>query len=103
MNKRGVEDILLTVGYVLIFLAAMATLVYWINSHSGGQSINDLTVAKQVALIIDSSRQGSTIFVDRAVSIDGSNVVVGYSRYEFFTRGKIDYRASDGGTEITIR
>ena len=101
-NKRGEEDILMVIGYIVITVFAMGALIYWISQTSEGKVVNDEALVKQVALLIDSSRAGSIIFIDEEVSISGNKVKKGFSEYDFFSRFKVSARTVDGGTEITV-
>ena len=102
MNKRGEEDLWMILAYVLIILAAATVLLYWINNSANGKLVKDEVAVKQAALLIDSAKPGSTIFIDQAVSVSGSNVKAGASEYQFFSKGKVSSREVSGGTEIII-
>ncbi len=103
MNKRGdtTPDLLLTVGYILIVLVAVGSLVYWIGSADN--LVEDQTVAKQAALVLDLAKPGTTIFMDKNVSVEGNIVRVGASSYSLFTKNKIVAEQLEfGGTKVTI-
>ena len=102
MDKRGEEDLWMILAYVLIILAAATVLLYWINNSANGKLVKDEVAVKQAALLIDSAKPGSTIFIDQNLSISGSNVKAGASEYQFFSRGRVSSRAVSGGTEILI-
>ncbi len=102
MDKKGVADLLLVIGQVAFVLAFAALMSYWINSAATGQTVKEEALAKQAALLIDSARSGSIIFISANVTIEGKEAVAGNKRYGFYNPHQISYRQIDGGTEIKV-
>lgn len=102
MNKRGGEDILMTVGYVVILIAAYFALAFWITAAATGDLVGDQSVVKQVSILIDFAKPGTEIFIDKNVNIIGNNVLLNTASYSFFSRYKVSAVKSGGGTKIII-
>ena len=102
MDKKGAEDLLLIIGYVVIILAAMGILLFWVNSNSGGKLAQDQVFVKQTSSIISIAKPGTTINVNKELGILGSKVSLGSAEYSFFNKGKISSEKVDGGTLIKI-
>lgn len=102
MNKKGAEDILMTLGYILIIIGAIFAINAWIDSASKGDLVKDQVVAKQTALLIDAASPGSVIFVNKDVTLLGGKAIVGKSGYTYFTRHTVNTEETEGGTNIVI-
>lgn len=102
MDKRGAEELLMIVGYVVIVLTVYTALSFWMNNTVNGQAIKDQATTKQVALLIDSATPGSQFKIYKNVSIEGSKVKSGLSTYEFFTNYKVSSIPIEGGIEVNI-
>ncbi|MFC1685799.1 hypothetical protein ACFLZZ_02120 [Nanoarchaeota archaeon] len=103
MNKKGAEEILVTVGYIVIFLVAYFSLMYWMNDVSTGEAAIDQSIAKQAALLIDSADLGTEILFDKELKVSGKNVVVGEESYSFFSRYGVSSEKVEGGTKLIIK
>ncbi len=102
MNKKGAEDLLLAVGYIVLFVVAASFFLYWLGITIQGKTSLDQIRTKEVALLIDSARLGSKIFVNQNISIEGNNVQSGIESYEFFTNYRVSSKESKGGIEISV-
>jgi len=106
MNKKGAEDVLWNVILVLVFLSAAGLLFSWMSSEATGKSIKSEVIAKQTALLIDASENGTVIFVSADVTVDGNKVTAVSenvkSEYSFFNNAKATAKKVEGGTEIRL-
>ena len=103
MNKRGAEELLATVGYVVVFIIAYLTLAYWMSGVAAGDAAIDQSVVKQVAIILDSVKPGTEVSFDKKVKIEGNQVLFGKQRYSFFTEFDVSAREVEGGTKVIVR
>jgi len=83
MNKKGEEDLLITIGYVAIFVAVYLMLAYWVNGAALGDLAKDQAITKQVAMLIDSAPPGTEIEINKELDISKA-VVLKTSSYSFF-------------------
>lgn len=102
MNKRGGEDILMTVGYIVILVAAYFALAYWITATATGEFTAGKSIVKQVAILIDSAEPGTEIFIDKSINILRNTVFLNTAKYSFFNRHRVSAVKFEGGTKITI-
>jgi len=107
MNKRGTtETIAMIVISLVLILIIAATVLAWVANKANGSAVEGEVRAKQIALLIDEAKHGTTIFVREDVSIEGNEVVVLYenlkARYSFFSSNKISLNKLNGGSEIII-
>lgn len=102
MNKRGDEDLLWVVGYVVIILLVYGSLSYWVNNAATGNAIKDQAVTKQVALLVDSAGPGAEFNIYREISIEGRKIKSGLAEYEFFTSRKVSTSPIEGGVKVKV-
>lgn len=106
MDKRGDEKLLMEIILIVIFLFAGGTVFAWESGQASGKSIKTEVVSKQVALMIDSAKSGTVIFIDSEIEINGNIVTAKFenqkSEYSFFTKNKVSAIKKEGGTEIKI-
>jgi hypothetical protein len=106
-DKRGtLWDLLWNIILLLIFISFAVMLSVWMNNSAKGEAIKGEVIAKQTALLIDSAKPGTTIFVNADIQISGNEVIVIYENakysYTFFNPAKISVSKSEGGTELKI-
>ena len=109
MNKRGAE-LLMNVINILIVLAAVAMLSYWIIGVSTGRLAYSEVAAKQTAMLVDTALPGTSLLLkdvpDLSVRIMGNKVFGEYEKtafaYGFFSKNKISTEKIEGGVRIKI-
>ena len=106
MNKRGDEKLLWEIILIVIFLFVGGTIFAWESGQASGKSVKAEVVAKQAALLIDSAKPGTMIFIDSEIEINGNIITAKFenqkSEYSFFTKNKVTGKKVEGGTEILI-
>ncbi|MEM2956193.1 MAG: hypothetical protein QW041_01275 [Candidatus Pacearchaeota archaeon] len=106
MNRGGTEDLLWNLGLILIFLFVAGILFVWESNQVTGKAVKSEIIAKQTALLIDSGKPGTIIFVDANITIEGNKIIAYYENskfeYSFFNKNKISYKQTGRGTEIKI-
>ena len=100
--KKGQTELMMVIGNVVIILIAFGILLNWINDKSSGKAFSDDFIAKQIALVIDSARPGSSIYINEKFKINGNKVIFGSSNYETFVKEKISYSNTEKGTLIEV-
>ena len=103
MKKRGQTELLSVIDYLLIILIVFGALFFWIDSKSSGKAFNDDFYAKQIAMVLDSAKPGSTVFIEKDFNIENGNVIFGSSRYELFTKSKIILNKNEKGVFAEVR
>ena len=108
MDKKGAEaTVMIIISLILIVFISVSCMI-WIANKGSGASLKDDVKAKEAALLIDSAKPGTTIFISYPVSIDLNKRIVFYegaikqSNYSYFRTSKISYRLLDIGTEIIV-
>ena len=104
MNKRGAEDLLWAIVLLLLVAMAVAFLVFWINNDSTKEAMRTQLDSKQTALLIDTLRPGTTIFLEKNLSIAGNRVIASYggsaSEYSFFNPDTLTVNPINNGVEV---
>ena len=106
MNRKGVEDLLWNIILVLILLFVAGSVLMWMSGNASGKAIKAEVIAKQAALLVDSAKPGTTIFIKANVSVEGNKVIAfsenNKAEYDFFIKNKVYSKTAEGGTEISI-
>jgi hypothetical protein len=98
-DKRGFDQIIATVIYLIIALVIFAGLLKFVSDRASGDSLKEQVLAKQIALILDTAKPGTEVNITIGsfiVDLDNMNheVIVkskperiGY-RYHIFTNNR---------------
>jgi len=105
--KKGSETMAMIITAIAIILIITASTLVFMRSGATGKAIEYEAKAKQIAMLIDSAKPGTAIFVDSEIAIEENEVVViannvKEARYSFFNKADISFRKTEGGTEITL-
>jgi len=105
-GKRGQQELLSVIIQLLIVATLMIILVYFINSTVSGKLVKDQMSAKQLALIIDSAKPGTSISItsETNLSIDGNKARAQSDKlayeYDFYTNYTANLEQKEGGVYI---
>ena len=75
-GKRGDEQLLSVIIQLMIVALFLALVVYFINSSMSGRLVKDQMTSKQIALLLDSAKSGTTIAVASTsdLTLEGSKI-----------------------------
>ena len=98
MNKRGAEELLMNVIYIVIAALILVIFTFWVGGLATGKLTKAQMISKEIALIIDASEPETTISIAHdagKISIDAEKrevtAKIGGSEfsYDYFSRYRI--------------
>ena len=103
MDKRGASDLLWNVIMALLIVAVTASLFSWISDVSSGKLIQAQVDVKESVLLADLARPGTTLVLNKSISIHGNNLTeeFGGSSFSYSTfNPKVSLQKTENGAEI---
>lgn len=105
MNRRGESDLLWNVIQAVLILSIMASIFYWINDVSSGKLIMAQVDAKESALLADMARSGTTLTLNKTISLHGNNISAefGGGSFSYSTfNPKLSLQKTKSGMEVKV-
>jgi hypothetical protein len=109
-GKRGQEQLLSVIIQLIIVTLFLILVVYFINSAMSGRLAKDQMASKQVALLLDSAKPGTTIAVSLEsltleadkVKSESSDTKTSYD-YEFYNPNVNIEKREAGSYVLTVK
>lgn len=112
MNKKGAEDLLMNVVYLVIVALILGIFVVWIGGLSTGKLTKAQMLSKEIALIIDAAEPETIISIQHdpgKIELNAEKKEItadiggGEFSYDYFSPHKISLqKINDTFTEIKI-
>jgi len=104
-DKRAFDKLMSFLIYLVIVAIILLGLWKFINTYVSEESLKEQVLAKQIALMIDSSEPGTQMVITKGkfivsvgsneVNVKASQERLGYT-YSFFTRNKVEAVQKEG-------
>ena len=110
-GKRGQEQLLSVIIQLIIVILFLILMVYFINSTMSGKLVKDQMASKQIALLLDSAKLGTTIAVasesdltlaTNSIKSQSSNNNMAYE-YEFYNSNVNMEKREAGSYVLTVK
>ena len=110
-GKRGDEQLLSVIIQLMIVTLFFILVIYFINSSMSGRLVKDQMTSKQIALILDSAKSGTTIAIASTsdLILEGSRIKSQSSEfkssyaYEFYNPNANMYKREEGSYILTVK
>lgn len=100
MNKKGAEDLLMNVIYLVIVVMILAMFTVWIGGLSTGKLTKAQMMSKEIALLIDSAEPETILSIAHdpgnvSINPEKKEITVSIDKsefsYDYFSRYKISF------------
>lgn len=104
-NKRGQEQLLMHIFYIIFIIFILVSLIYFTSNVAKGEGIKKRVMAKQIALLLDVAQPKTIIILSGGIPIkkEGGQIIAGKENpfsYSFFSPFEVNLIAEEKRIEI---